>query len=124
MNGAALTADHGAPIRLVVPNYYGCSCIKWVSRIDWVADDEPATSQMMEFSARTHQNGVPRLARDYEPPVIDLAALPIRVEQWVVTRDGRERVVVSGRRSALGRDGSPRASHNPVQAHGAIRAGG
>ena len=27
MNGAALTADHGAPIRLVVPNYYGCSCI-------------------------------------------------------------------------------------------------
>jgi DMSO/TMAO reductase YedYZ molybdopterin-dependent catalytic subunit len=93
MNGAPLTADHGAPIRLVVPNYYGCSCIKWVSRIDWVADDEPATSQMMEFSARTHQNGVPRIARDYQPPVIDLAALPIRVEQWVVTQDARERAM-------------------------------
>ena len=93
MNGAALTADHGAPIRLVVPNYYGCSCIKWVARIDWVGDDEQATSQMMEFSARTHQKGVLRLARDYQPPVIDLAAVPIRVEQWMVTRDGRERVV-------------------------------
>lgn len=93
MNGAPLTADHGAPVRLVVPNYYGCSCIKWVSRIDWVSDAEPAPLQMMEFSLRTHQAGVFRLARDYEPPVIDLAAAPVRVEQWALTRDGRERIV-------------------------------
>lgn len=93
MNGAALTADHGAPVRLVVPNYYGCSCIKWVTRIDWVPDDEPATLQMMEFSTRTHQAGVPRVARDYAPPVIELAATPIRVEQWRVPRDGAERTV-------------------------------
>lgn len=93
MNDAPLTADHGAPVRLVVPNYYGCSCIKWISRIDWVSDDEPATSQMIEFSARTHQAGVPRLARDYEPPVVDLAAMPIRVEQWALNRDGKERIV-------------------------------
>jgi len=93
MNGTSLSPDHGAPVRLVVPNYYGCSCIKWVSRIDWVPDDEPATSQMQEFSARTHQSGVPALAREYEPPLIDLAAAPIRVEQWVVTRENRDRVV-------------------------------
>jgi DMSO/TMAO reductase YedYZ molybdopterin-dependent catalytic subunit len=93
MNDAPLTADHGAPVRLVVPNYYGCSCIKWSSRIDWVADNEPTTLQMREFSARTHQRGVPLVARDYEPPVIDLAAAPIRVEQWTTTREGRERIV-------------------------------
>lgn len=93
MNGRPLTPDHGAPVRLMVPNYYGCSCIKWVSRIDWVADDEPATSQMMEFSVRTHQQGVPRLAREYEPPVIEIAAMPVRVEQWIVPNDGRDRVV-------------------------------
>ncbi len=93
MNGQPLTADHGAPVRLVVPNYYGCSCIKWVSRIDWVPDDEPATLQMMEFSSRTHQRAVLRLARDYEPPVIDVTAAPVRVEQWIVMRDGRERLV-------------------------------
>ena len=93
MNGAALTLDHGAPIRLVAPNYYGCSCIKWVSRIDWVPDDEPATVQMMEFSSRTHQGGVFKLARDYTPPAIDLAATPVRVEQWLVTRSGSERIV-------------------------------
>jgi DMSO/TMAO reductase YedYZ molybdopterin-dependent catalytic subunit len=89
MNGAPLTADHGAPVRLVVPNYFGCSCIKWLSRIDWVADDEAATSQMREFSARTHQSGVPQLARDYTPPAIELAAMPIRVEQW---RDSANRI--------------------------------
>jgi DMSO/TMAO reductase YedYZ molybdopterin-dependent catalytic subunit len=92
MNDAPLTGNHGAPVRLIVPNYYGCSCIKWSSRVDWVADDEPATTQMMEFSARTHQAGVPRFARDYEPPVIDAAATPIRVEQWAVTREGGERI--------------------------------
>lgn len=93
MNGAPLTADHGAPVRLVVPNYYGCSCIKWITRIDWVPDDEPATSQMMEFSSRTHQRGIPRFARDYEAPVIDLCAMPVRVEQWAVTGDGKDRIV-------------------------------
>jgi len=84
MNGAPLTPDHGFPVRLVVPGWYGCSCIKWVSRIDLVADDEKATGQMQEFAGRTHQNGVPTLARDYEAPAIDLAAMPIRVEQWRV----------------------------------------
>lgn len=82
MNGQPLVAHHGAPIRLVVPNYYGCSAIKWVTRIDAVPDDELATTQMREFSARTHQDGIPQLAREYEPPVIDLAATPVRVEQW------------------------------------------
>jgi DMSO/TMAO reductase YedYZ molybdopterin-dependent catalytic subunit len=55
MNGAPLPRDHGAPVRLIVPGWYGCACIKWVERIDIVADDAPATSQMLEFAARTHQ---------------------------------------------------------------------
>jgi len=92
MNGEPLTAHHGAPIRLVVPNYYGCSAIKWVTRIDAVSNDEPATTHMREFSTRTHQVGMPSLAREYEPPVIDLAATPVRVEEWATSDDrGAER---------------------------------
>ncbi len=87
MNGARLPPDHGDPVRLVVPGWYGCACIKWVAAIDIVPDDEPATRQMIEFARRTHQEGIPRLARDYAPPVIDLAAMPVRVEQW--SMDGR-----------------------------------
>ena len=33
MNGEPLTADHGAPVRLVVPGWYGCSWIKWVNEL-------------------------------------------------------------------------------------------
>ena len=46
MNGAALTPNHGAPVRLVVPGWYGCSWIKWVDAIRVAAADEPTTSQM------------------------------------------------------------------------------
>ncbi|HXG89885.1 MAG TPA: molybdopterin-dependent oxidoreductase [Vicinamibacterales bacterium] len=87
MNGAPLTLDHGAPVRLVVPGWFGCSWIKWVNELRLVGADEPATSQMIEFSTRTHQADRSPLARDYEPPVIDLAATPIRVEKRRI--DGR-----------------------------------
>ena len=33
MNGQPLTLDHGAPVRLVVPGWYGCSWIKWVNEV-------------------------------------------------------------------------------------------
>jgi DMSO/TMAO reductase YedYZ molybdopterin-dependent catalytic subunit len=82
INGAALPLDHGYPLRLVNPGWYGCSNIKWVQSIEWVADDVPSTSQMLEFSARTHQLGEPALARDYAAPAIQQAAMPIRVERY------------------------------------------
>jgi DMSO/TMAO reductase YedYZ molybdopterin-dependent catalytic subunit len=87
MNGAPLPPDHGGPVRLVVPGWYGCCCIKWVERIELVDRNRPTTSQMREYAARTHQNALPELARDYEPAVIDAAAMPVRVEKW--RRDGR-----------------------------------
>ena len=93
MNGAPLTPDHGAPLRLVVPGWYGCAWIKWVNEIRWVTDDEPATSQMREFAGRTHQRGRPDLARDYEAPEIDTAAMPIRIEQRRVNGATEYRVV-------------------------------
>ena len=95
MNDAPLPRDHGGPaMRLIVPSWYGCACIKWVNRIDQVADDAAATVQMREFAARTHQSfdsreiatglraGAPLLARDFTPAAIDTAAMPVRVEKW------------------------------------------
>jgi DMSO/TMAO reductase YedYZ molybdopterin-dependent catalytic subunit len=81
VNGEPLPRDHGAPVRLVVPGWYGCTWIKWVDEIRFVGADEPVTSQMIEFSLRTHQRAVPKRALEYEPPAIDLAAMPIRVEK-------------------------------------------
>ena len=83
MNGAPLTRNHGLPVRLVVPGWYGCCCIKWVTEIAAVSDDVAATSQMQEYAGRTLQGGVPALAREYVPAVIDPAAMPVRVEKWL-----------------------------------------
>jgi DMSO/TMAO reductase YedYZ molybdopterin-dependent catalytic subunit len=106
MNGAPLARDHGAPIRLVVPGWYGCACIKWVTRVDLVADTAPATSQMWEYANRTHQAivdsrdasgssrpGPPQLARDYTPALVDTAAVPVRIEQWRIDGTIAYRVV-------------------------------
>jgi len=84
MNGAPLPRDHGFPVRLVVPGWYGCSCIKWVDRIDLVPDDAPATSQMREFATRTHQPSGLLKAMDFAPAVIDTASTPVRVEKWTI----------------------------------------
>ncbi len=81
MNGAPLPRDHGFPVRLIVPGWYGCACIKWVNRVE-IVPNVPATTQMREFAARTHQKGTPVLARDFAPAVIDTAAMPVRVEKW------------------------------------------
>ena len=93
MNGEPLTEDRGAPIRLLVPGWYGCVCIKWVDEIEIVDDDEPATSQMQEFATRTHQTGTPALARDYIAASMDLSAVPVRVEKWRIDGAIRYRVV-------------------------------
>jgi DMSO/TMAO reductase YedYZ molybdopterin-dependent catalytic subunit len=81
MNGEELPLDHGRPVRLVVPGWYGCAWIKWVNEIRLVGSSEPATSQMKEFAGRTHQSARHDLARDYVPPEIQTAAVPIRVER-------------------------------------------
>jgi DMSO/TMAO reductase YedYZ molybdopterin-dependent catalytic subunit len=81
MNGAPVPDDHGKPVRLAIPGWYGCSWIKWVNEIRLVGPDEPATSQMVEFANRTHQTAPHKLARDYSPADIQTAATPVRVEK-------------------------------------------
>ncbi len=93
MNESPLTSDHGAPVRLVVPGWYGCTCIKWVTRIALVGETAEATSQMQEYAGRTHQRGMPSLASDFQPATIDPAAMPIRVEKWLVEGKLKYRVV-------------------------------
>lgn len=82
MNGQPLPRDHGEPVRLFVPGWYGCACIKWANEVRFVGGDEPSTPHMREFASRTHQRGVPRLARNFRPASIDLTGMPIRVERW------------------------------------------
>ena len=83
MSGRPLTPDHGAPVRLVLPGWYGCACIKWVNEIAPADENAESTSQMREYAARTGQRGMPARALDYQSATIDPAAMPVRVEKWV-----------------------------------------
>lgn len=94
MNGSALTKDHGAPVRLVVPGWYGCASVKWVDEITFLGEGAATTAQMREFAHRTMQQGVPELVKDYRPVIIEQAAMPVRVEKWVV--DGKIKYRVHG----------------------------
>src|SRR5262249_34136557 len=96
MDGQPLRPEHGFPVRLVVPGWYGCAAIKRGNEIALVDAGAPATSQMHEFAGRTHQDPVgprdaermregqrpegPPLAKDFQPATVDPAAVPIRVE--------------------------------------------
>ena len=77
----------------LVPGWYGCVSIKWVDEIKVVDDSTEATSQMQEYASRTHQQGVPKLARDFALATVDPAAVPIRVEKWLVNNQIKYRVV-------------------------------
>src|SRR5207302_3464729 len=79
--------------RLLVPGWYGCTCIKWVNAITFVDDDAEPTLHMQEFAARTHQQGTPKLAKRYRPAIIDQAAMPNRVEKWFMDGSIMYRVV-------------------------------
>ena len=50
MNGSPLLAQHGAPVRLVVPGWYGMANVKWLSRITVV--DQPFTGYQQQHSYR------------------------------------------------------------------------
>jgi len=40
-NGEPLTAEHGGPVRLVVPHLYFWKSAKWITGLELLADDEP-----------------------------------------------------------------------------------
>ena len=103
MNGEPVPADHGKPVRLAVPGWYGCSWIKWVNEIRLVGPDERGDDPDGGVCGRTHQAEPHKLARDYAPADIQTAATPVRVEK----RKRPQRHRIPDRRHRVGR-------HKPV----------
>ena len=53
MNGAALPPQHGFPLRLVVPGWYGMTSVKWLAEIEVV--DEPFAGYQQTQAYRLRQ---------------------------------------------------------------------
>ena len=54
-DGAPLDAEHGGPMRLVVPKRYGWKSAKWVNGIEFMAEDAPGFWEMRGY----HMEGDP-----------------------------------------------------------------
>ncbi len=106
MNGAALPPQHGYPLRLLVPGWYGMAAVKWVTRINVVA--EPFDGfQMRAYRVRQEpgEAGVP-LTR-IEPRAL---LVPPGVPDFM----SRTRILPAGRITVEGRAWSGWAPVNAV----------
>ena len=54
MNGAPLLPQHGAPLRLIVPGWYGMASVKWLNRIDALTSRYQGFQQVETYRFRAH----------------------------------------------------------------------
>lgn len=62
MNGEALPPEHGYPLRLLVPKHYGMSSVKWLERIDLLAEPFKGFFQADDYvylDSKDHKDGTP-----------------------------------------------------------------
>jgi DMSO/TMAO reductase YedYZ molybdopterin-dependent catalytic subunit len=60
--GEPLTREHGGPVRMLVPQYYLWKSAKWLSRIEFVAEDKPGFWEVRGY----HNEGDPWLEQRYD----------------------------------------------------------
>lgn len=64
MNGRPLEPQHGAPVRLVVPGWYGMASVKWVHRIEAVGEPFAGPQQGSSYNIRqTPEDAGERITR-------------------------------------------------------------
>jgi DMSO/TMAO reductase YedYZ molybdopterin-dependent catalytic subunit len=96
VNGVPLPPQHGFPLRLVVPGWYGMTSVKWLSRITLV--DEPFDGYQMRHSYRV------RLEEDEAgEPITTIAPRSLMVPPGIPEYATRTRVVEAGSCEIVGR---------------------
>jgi DMSO/TMAO reductase YedYZ molybdopterin-dependent catalytic subunit len=62
MNGKPLPPAHGAPLRAVVPGWYGCASVKWLTRVIVTKEPFAGFDQTLDYAYwRKGEDGLPRL---------------------------------------------------------------
>jgi DMSO/TMAO reductase YedYZ molybdopterin-dependent catalytic subunit len=89
VNGVPLPPQHGFPLRLVVPGWYGMTSVKWLSRI--TLRDEPFDGYQMSHSYRLRQE-------EDEPgePITRMAPRSLMVPPGIPDFLTRDRVAEAG----------------------------
>ncbi len=103
MNGAPLTADHGAPVRLVVPGWYGMASVKWVTAITLLV--EPFTGYFQR------QRYVYQIGEDVQPVTRSLVKSIITTPADGATLHTSDEPMILARGWAWSGDGAITAVH-------------
>ena len=96
VNGSPLPPQHGFPLRLVVPGWYGMASVKWLSRI--TAIDEPFDGyyQTTSYNVRHHDD-------DAGEPVTRIVPRSLMVPPGIPDFFTRSRLVAPGHHELEGR---------------------
>jgi DMSO/TMAO reductase YedYZ molybdopterin-dependent catalytic subunit len=85
MNGTELLPEHGYPLRLVVPGFYGTNSVKWLCQIDLAPTRAPGPFTTTWYNDRTDDNQT-RPVWSIAPQSVIVWPAPeteLRVGEWV-----------------------------------------
>ncbi len=108
LNGAALPPQHGAPVRLLVPGWYGMTSVKWLTSLEVV--DRP-----FEGYQHTHAYRVRHHPDDPGEPVTRMAVRSLMVPPGIPDFLSRRRIVERGVHLLQGRAWSGAGSVTTVE---------
>ncbi|TML18694.1 MAG: sulfite oxidase [Actinobacteria bacterium] len=96
VNGVPLPPQHGFPLRLVVPGWYGMTSVKWLARL--TAVDEPFDGYQMRHSYRLREED-----DDEGMPLTRMRPRSLLVPPGIPEFLSRRRIVAAGRCELRGR---------------------
>jgi DMSO/TMAO reductase YedYZ molybdopterin-dependent catalytic subunit len=96
MNGGPLLPQHGFPLRLVVPGWYGMTHVKWLTRITVVAEPFAGYQQAQAYRFRRDEN-------DPGEPVTRIVPRALMVPPGIAGFPERERTLEAGPTTVEGR---------------------
>ena len=109
MNGAPLPPQHGFPVRLIVPGWYGMAHVKWLRAITAVAEEFQGFQQVGTYR-------IMRFADDPEaPPVERILPRSLLIPPGIPEFLSSERHLAAGRVMLRGRAWSGRAPVERVE---------
>lgn len=105
LNGRPLREEHGAPLRLFIPGYYGTNSVKWLTHVTLAAERCDGYFSAVLYNDRRIRDGVETLEPVWQvapnsivvspgPDPVPLGA-PVRVWGWAWASQGIARVEVS-----------------------------
>ena len=108
MNGAPLQPQHGFPLRLLVPGWYGMASVKWLRRIEAVAEPFAGYQQATAYHYKAD-------ADDPGEPVSRMRVRALMAPPGIPDYFTRQRLVEPGRLTIRGRAWSGRAPVRRVE---------